>query len=120
MSTSLGQASQNLHDSLELKDSQIYCQRASKLYDPPEPSWRDLFKLTVSSAKILAMFDPSMLGREKLVVCLKEMDNIRLVNKIYQDEAMVSLHIHGHLPAHPWKFLFCVGVGWSLNALEVT
>lgn len=74
-----GQAVQNFHDALELKDSEIYCQRAKKLYSSPESSLQmaSLFQFSMSGTKILGMFDPSMLGREKLVECLTEMDSIR-------------------------------------------
>lgn len=73
-----GQAVQNFYDSLELKDSEIYCQRAKKLYSSPESLQRtSLFQFSMSGTKILAMFDPSMLGRERLAECIKEIDSIR-------------------------------------------
>ena len=76
----IGQAVQNIYESLELKDSEIYCQRAKKLYESAESlETIALFQLSMSGIEILAMSDSSMLGREKLVACVKEMDSIRFV-----------------------------------------
>ena len=69
---------QSIKDSLEMKDSEIYCQRAQKLYSSTESLQNvGVFQLSMSGTRILAAFDPSMLGRERLVACLKEMDSIR-------------------------------------------
>ncbi len=75
---SSGQAVQSIYDSLETKDSEIYCQRAKRLYSSTESlQTMGLFQLSMSGTRILAVSDSSMLGRERLVGCLKEMDSIR-------------------------------------------
>lgn len=74
----IGQAVQNFYDSLEMKDSEIYCQRAKKLYGSPESLQKSsLFQFSMSGVKIMAMFDPSMQGRGRLVECIREIDSIR-------------------------------------------
>ncbi len=72
-----GSKVQNFKDSLELKDSEIYCQRARKIYSSPELIRTSLFQFSMSGMKLKSMFDPSMLGKEKLIDSLKEMDSIR-------------------------------------------
>ena len=70
---------QSLYDSLELKDSEIYCQRAKEMYSSPEPLRTGLFTFSMSHTRLLGVFDPSMLGEEKLVANLKDIDRIRYV-----------------------------------------
>ena len=79
----LGKKVQSLYDSLELKDSEIYCKRAKEMYSSPEPLRTGLFVFTMKDTRLLAMFDPTMLGEEKLISNLKDIDKIRY-----------SIHIH--------------------------
>lgn len=67
---------QSLYDSLDAKDSEIYCQRAREMYGS-EPLRTGLFVFSMQQTNLLAMFDPSMLGEEKLVVQLKDIDKNR-------------------------------------------
>jgi len=64
---------QSLYDSLDAKDSEIYCQRAREMYGS-EPLRTSLFVFSMQQTNLLAMFDPSMLGEEKLVAQLKDID----------------------------------------------
>lgn len=75
----VGKKVQSLYDSLELKDSEIYCKRAKEMYSSAEPLRTGLFIFTMKDTKLLAMFDPSMLGEEKLVKNLKDIDRIRYI-----------------------------------------
>ena len=68
---------QSLYESLELKDSEIYCKRAKEMYSSSEPLRTGLFVFTMKDTRLLAMFDPSMLGEEKLIDNLKDIDRIR-------------------------------------------
>ena len=76
-SSCAGKKVQSLYDSLELKDSEIYCQRAKEMYSSPEPLRTGLFTFSMSHTRLLGVFDPSMLGEEKLVANLKDIDRIR-------------------------------------------
>lgn len=67
---------QSLYDSLDAKDSEIYCQRAREMYGS-EPLRTSLFVFSMQQTNLLAMFDPSMLGEEKLVAQLKDIDKSR-------------------------------------------
>lgn len=61
-----------------MKDSEIYCQRAKKMYSCPELLQRaSVFQFSMTGTRILAMFDPSMLGGERLAQCIREMDSLR-------------------------------------------
>ena len=73
----VGKKVQSLYDSLELKDSEIYCKRSKEMYSSPEPLKTGLFTFSMKDTKLLAMFDPSMLGEEKLIDNLKDIDSIR-------------------------------------------
>ena len=73
----LGKVVQSLYNSLELKDSEIYCKRAKEMYSSTEPLRTGLFVFSMKDTKLLAMFDPSMLGKEKLLRNLKDIDRIR-------------------------------------------
>ena len=75
--TCIGKKVQSLYDSLELKDSEIYCKRAKEMYSSSEPLRTGLFVFSMKDTRLLAMFDPSMLGEEKLVDSLKDIDKIR-------------------------------------------
>ena len=68
---------QSLYDSLEQKDSEIYCKRAKEVYSSSEPLRTGLFVFTMKDTRLLAMFDSSMLGEEKLINNLKDIDKIR-------------------------------------------
>lgn len=68
---------QSLYDSLELKDSEIYCKRAKEMYSSPEPLRTGLFVFSMKDTWLLAMFDPTMLGEERLINNLKDIDKIR-------------------------------------------
>ena len=68
---------QSLYDSLEQKDSEIYCKRAKEVYSSSEPLRTGLFMFTMKDTRLLAMFDSSMLGEEKLINNLKDIDKIR-------------------------------------------
>lgn len=68
---------QDFYDNLELKNSEIYCQRARKMYSSRDSLHTSLFQFSMSEVRILGMSDSSMLGEERLVSCLQEMDNIR-------------------------------------------
>lgn len=78
-STYVGIKVQSLYDSLGLKDSEIYCKRSKEMYSSPEPLRTGLFTFSMKDTKLLAMFDPSMLGEDKLIENLKEIDSIRYV-----------------------------------------
>lgn len=67
---------QSLYDSLDAKDSEIYCQRAREMYSS-EPLRTGLFVFSMQQTNLLAMFDPSMLGEEKLLAQLKDIDKNR-------------------------------------------
>ena len=86
----LGEKVQSLYSSLEVKDSEIYCQRAKKLYSSPEATKTGLFMFTMEHTKLLAMFDTSMLGEEKLVRNLKEIDSIRCVDLVHCIVILIS------------------------------
>ena len=73
----VGKVVQSLYNSLELKDSEIYCKRAKEMYSSTEPLRTGLFVFSMKDTKLLTMFDPSMLGKEKLIKNLKEIDHIR-------------------------------------------
>ena len=75
---------QSLYDSLELKDSEIYCKRAKEMYSSPEPLRTGLFVFSMKDTRLLAMFDPSMLGEEKLINNLKDIDKIRYSTCVYR------------------------------------
>ena len=49
------------------------------MYSSSKPLQTSLFRFSMSGTKILAMFDPSMLGTERLVANLKNMDAIRYI-----------------------------------------
>jgi hypothetical protein len=68
---------QSLYDSLELKDSEIYCKRAKEMYSSAEPLRTGLFVFSMKDTRLLAMFDPTMLGEENLINNLKDIDKIR-------------------------------------------
>ena len=67
---------QSLYDSLDAKDSEIYCKRVQEMYGS-EPLRTNLFVFSMHQTNLLAMFDPSMLGEENLVAHLKEVDDVR-------------------------------------------
>jgi len=70
-----GEKVQSLYSSLEVKDSEIYCQRAHKLYTTTEESpSTGLFMYTMEHSKLMIMFDPSLLGKKNLVKNISEMD----------------------------------------------
>ena len=73
----VGKMVQSLYDSLELKDSEIYCKRAKELYSSAEPLRTGLFVFSMKDTRLLAMFDPTMLGEENLINNLKDIDKIR-------------------------------------------
>lgn len=68
---------QSLYDSLEAKDSEIYCQRAREMYSTLEPENTGLFVYSMDQVHLHAMFDPNMLGEEKLIEHLKDIDSTR-------------------------------------------
>ena len=73
----VGKMVQSLYDSLELKDSEIYCKRAKEMYSSAEPLRTGLFVFSMKDTRLLAMFDPTMLGEENLINNLKDIDKIR-------------------------------------------
>ena len=73
----VGKKVQSLYDSLELKDCEIYCKRAKEMYSSPIPLRTGLFIFSMKDTKLLAMFDSSMLGEEKLISNLRDIDSIR-------------------------------------------
>ncbi len=68
---------QSLYDSLEAKDSEIYCQRAREMNSTLEPENTGLFVYSMQQLHLHAMFDPSLLEEERLVQHLKDVDSIR-------------------------------------------
>lgn len=70
---------QSLYDSLVAKDCQIYCRRAQELHSSPDAGREELFVFSLERLQLWAMFDPSMLGRERLVKNLRDMDDLRYV-----------------------------------------
>lgn len=68
---------QSLYDSLMVKDCQIYCRRAQELHGSPDAGRDELFVFSLERMQLWAMFDPSMLGRERLVNHIQEIDDIR-------------------------------------------
>ena len=70
---------QSLYDSLVVKDCQIYCQRAQELHSSPDACRDELFVFSLERIHLWFMFDPSMLGKERLVAHMKDMDDIRYI-----------------------------------------
>ncbi len=68
---------QGLYDSMEAKDSEIYCQRAREMYSTLEPESTGVFVYSMQQTHLHAMFDPSMLGEERLSGHLKDIDSTR-------------------------------------------
>ena len=91
---------QSLYDSLELKDSEIYCKRAKEMCSSVEPLRTGLFVFSMKDTKLLAMFDPTMLGEEKLINNLKDIDKIR-----YSVQINVELHKNKAWASCCWIFM---------------
>ncbi len=72
-----GERVHSLYASLEVKDSEIYCQRARTMYNCPEDVATGLFTFSMEHTKLRALFDPTLLGEENLVRNLKEIDSQR-------------------------------------------
>ena len=68
---------QSLYDSLVAKDCQIYCCRAQELHSSPDAGREELFVFSLERFQLWAMFDPSMLGKERLLGNLRDMDDLR-------------------------------------------
>ena len=68
---------QSLYDSLVVKDCQIYCRRAQELHGSPDAGREELFVFSLERVQLWAMFDPSMLGKERLVEHMCDMDDLR-------------------------------------------
>ena len=60
-----------------MKDCQIYCRRVQELHGSPDDFRDELFVFSLERFHIWAMFDPNMLGRDKLVDHIQDMDDIR-------------------------------------------
>ena len=69
-----GQRVLHLYDALELKDSEIYCQRARNMYESTDISRTSLFQFSMSGTKIRGMFDPVMLGHQRVAAHVRDMD----------------------------------------------
>ncbi len=74
-----GEKVQSLYASLEVTDSEIYCQRAKTMYSCPEEITTGLFMFSMEHTKLGALFDPTLLGEENLVKNLREIDAQRWV-----------------------------------------
>ena len=68
---------QSLYDALVVKDCQIYCHRARELHNSPDLGREELLVFSLERVQLWAMSDPSMLGRDRLVGHMKDMDDIR-------------------------------------------
>ena len=68
---------QSLYDALVVKDCQIYCRRAQELHGSPDDCRDELFVFRLERVQLWAMFDPSMLARDRLVDQIRDMDDIR-------------------------------------------
>ena len=66
-----------MYDSLLVKDCQIYCQRALELHSSPDACRDELFVFSLERVQLWLMFDPSMLGKERLVEHMQEIDDLR-------------------------------------------
>ena len=73
----IGQEVQHFHDALELKDSEIYLQRARNMYEATDVSHTSLFQFTMSGMKVRFVFDPTMVGHKKLTASVRNMDPTR-------------------------------------------
>ena len=68
---------QSLYDSLVVKDCQIYCHRARELHSSPDTGREELLVFSLERVQLWAMSDPSMLGRDRLVGHMQDMDDMR-------------------------------------------
>ena len=60
-----------------VKGCQIYCRRAQELHSSPDAGREELMVFSFERIQLWAMFDPSMLGRERVVGNMHDMDDIR-------------------------------------------
>jgi len=73
----LARGTQEFYDALELENSKIYISRARNVYSSMNMEDVSVFLFSMTGVKLHAMADPSMLGRDRLVASIADMDSIR-------------------------------------------
>ena len=87
----LAQRTREFLEALHKENSKIFFQRAHDMYDSMNMDDMSVFLFSMLGVKIRAMFDPTMLGRDKLVASIADMDRIRCVERAYGDASQFDM-----------------------------